>query len=133
MDIMISCITELGESVSFGLSDVDSIEEFQTSVYELYPCLSESYYENYRDFEADISKAAKESLSYLEHPEDISRADRVKAARDAINKVFGEISVSYEVDGEMTEDELGVDKKIFADLFVELLIDEVLNEMERLL
>ena len=89
MDIMIFCITELGESFGFGVSDIDSIDEFQPSVNDLFLCLSESYYENYRDFEADISKAAKEGLSYLEGLEKITRADHVKAARDALKKYSG--------------------------------------------
>ena len=134
MDIMVWvwCDAEDEPSVGAGMSDVDSIEEFRENAYDLLPSMAESYYENYRDFEDLIAQTAKECVSVIKHKHAESEQDRKAITTEIAKRVFGRLGVSYEIDGKFIDGDLGLDSTIFTEQLFEMLLDDLMNEINRI-
>ena len=132
VDIMVFCGTENG-SIGSGLSDIESIDEFRANIWELLPGMSESYWENYRDFEEDISKAAEESISIIKREQIESDEERREVALECAEKVFEPLHVSYRIDDAFIDGDLGIDGTIFTETLFDMLLEDVMNEISRLL
>ena len=132
MDIMVFCGTE-NASIGSGLSDIESIDEFKANIWELLQGMSESYWENYRDFEEDISKAAEESISIIKREQIESDEERSRVARESAKRVFEPLYVSYMINDEYIDGDLGIDGTIFTETLFDMLFEDVMNEIGRML
>ena len=134
MNIMVWvwCDTELEPSVGAGMSDVDSIEEFRDSAYNLLPSMVESYYENYRDFEDLIAQAAKECEYEIKHKNAESEQDCESITTEIAKRVFGRLCVSYEIDGKFIDGDLGLDSSIFTEQLYEILLEDLMKKINRM-
>ena len=132
MDIMVYCGTENG-SIGSGLSDIESIDEFKANLWDFLPGMSESYWENYREFEEDISKAAEESVSIIKREQIESDEERSEVAWECAKKVFEPLHVSYRIDDAFIDGDLGIDGTIFTETLFDMLLDDVMNEISRML
>ena len=132
MDIMVYCGTE-NASVGGGMSDIESIDEFKANLWDVFPSMAESYWENYRDFEEDVSKAAEESILIIKREQIESDEERSRVAREIAKKVFEPLYVSYMIDDEFIDGDLGIDGTIFTDTLFNLLLENVMNEISRML
>ena len=132
MDIMVFCGTKNG-SIGSGLCDIESIDEFKANLCDVLPGLSESYWECWEEFEEDVIKAAEESASIIRRGQIETDGDRINVAREIAKKVFDPLYVSYVIDDEHIDGDLGIDGKIFTDALFDMLLDDVMNEMSVML
>ena len=128
MDIMVFCETENG-SIGSGMSDIESIDEFKANLWDVLPGLSESYWECWEDFEEDVIKAAEESVSIIKREQIESDEERSEVARECAEKVFKPLYVSYRIDDEFIDGDLGIDGTIFTETLFDMLLEDVMNEI----
>ena len=127
MEIMITCYAENSGSLGAGLSDVESIDFDDLSW--LYEGISESYWENYRDFEDAVGKAAEKVCSDIKGKEPLSKEELEILAYEAIKVELGAITAACEIDGKEKCIDLGIDA---SDLLCSVLVPDVVNEIEKI-
>ena len=132
MDIMVFCGTKNG-SIGSGLCDIKSIDEFKANLWDVLPGLSESYWECWGEFEEDVIKAAEESVSIIKREQIESDEERSRVARECAEKVFEPLYVSYTIDDAFIDGDLGIDGTIFTGLLFDMLLEDVMNEIGRML
>ncbi len=118
MEIMITCYAENAGSIGAGLSDVESVDFDDLSW--LYEGASESYWENYRDFEDAVRKAAEKVCSDVKGKESPHKEELEALAYEAIKVELGEITAVCEIDGH-EKTLLGITDNSFESFYQKLL------------
>ncbi len=127
MDIMITCYAENAGSIGAGLSDVESVDFDDLSW--LYEGASESYWENYRDFEDAVRKAAEKVCSDIRGKEIPHKEELEALAYEAIKVELGEITAVCEIDGQEKSIDHGIDA---SDLLCSVLVPDIVNEIAKI-
>ena len=100
IEIMACCYSEKEDvSVGFGIgfdADTRSIEQLDSEW--IWIGMSESFWENYEEFESGIDKAKQ-----------LIEGDSNLTYRQALYSVFGNFNISYEVDGKESELDFEID------------------------
>lgn len=122
---MVMCYAENGGSIGAGYGEIDSLEAFDP--FEILEGITESYYENYSEFETAITHAAKESSAIIRKNGIESKDEIELVARKMLQEALGELSVVYTMDDHEEELDLGIDVISYV---YDILTAEVLNELD---